>query len=461
MHRRHFVFGGASALALPFVNACNRGGGGDDGPKPVPIPASEVVIRMPADQYMHRGAPTEWWWHIGTLRAGDRVFGFEINAASFTQVAFTQLMLTDVKNARHLQRTTFYAPPLNFDPNNWAEFDVVKDWSAALGSPVNVFSAIAVTNPGSGYTSAPTVEISGGGGSLALAVAVLQGDKVSQIVLVSPGIGFTSLPTITLTGGGGGGATAVAFHSYATMSAPWADPTKTMAIKARLVDDPSLAVVDFDLTMSQSGPVFMVHGTGLATSGQGSGGHLQTNNYYYSLTKLQTTGTITIDGERFQVSGTTWMDHEYGWFGTSSNPVKWILQDMQLDNGVSISNYAILGTTLPALNERRPSNATVMRPDGTTYYEPTFITPIDHTWTSPATGKTYFPVVQVDMPSFNASFVVRSLVDGQEFTMPGGGGVYEGVASATGTFEGQSASGTGWNEQAMGGSAALGYTPVG
>ena len=460
MHRRRFMLGGASALALPLVGACSRGGG-DDSPKPVPIPASEVVIRMPADQYMHRGAPTEWWWHIGTLRAGDRVFGFEINAASFTQVAFTQIMLTDVKNARHLQRTTFYVPPLAFDPNSWAEFDVVKDWSAALGSPVNLLSGIAVTNPGSGYTSAPTVEISGGGGALALAVAVLAGDKVAQILLISPGVGFTSLPTVTLTGGGGSGATARAFNSYATMNAAWPDPTKNMAIKARLVDDPSLAVVDFDLTMSQQGPVFMVHGTGLAASGQGSGGHLQANNYYYSLTKLQTTGTITVDGERFQVSGTTWMDHEYGWFGTSSNPVKWILQDMQLDNGVSISNYAILGTSLPALNERRPSNATVMRPDGTTYYEPTFITPIDHTWTSPASGKTYFPVVQVDMPSFNASFVVRSLIDGQEFTMPGGGGVYEGVASATGTFEGQSASGAGWNEQAMGGSAALSYTPPG
>src|SRR5205823_1648939 len=163
-------------------------------------------------------------------------------------------------------------------------------------SPVNVLSGIAVTNPGSGYTSAPTVEIGGGGGALALAIARLEGDKVAQILLVSPGVGFTSLPTITLTGGGGSGATARPFHSY-------------------------------------------------------------------------------------------------GAFGTPSDPVKWILQDMQLDNGVSISNYAILGQTLPVLGEKRPSNATVMRADGTTYWEPSSITPIDHTWTSPATGKTYFPVV--------------------------------------------------------------------
>src|SRR6476659_9060741 len=54
MHRRRFMFGGASALALPLVGACSRGGGGDDSPKPVPIPTDKVVIRMPADQYMHR-----------------------------------------------------------------------------------------------------------------------------------------------------------------------------------------------------------------------------------------------------------------------------------------------------------------------------------------------------------------------------------------------------------------------
>jgi len=286
------------------------------------------------------------------------------------------------------------------------------------------------------------------------------GDQIAQILLVSPGLGFTSLPTVTITGGGGSGATARAFNSYVTMNAAWGDPTKNMAIKARLVDDPSFALVDFDLTMSQQGPVFMVHGTGVTPVPGTSGGHLQTNNYYYSLTKLQTTGTLTIDGERFQVAGTTWMDHEYGAFGTASDPIKWILQDMQLDNGVSISNYAILGSSLPALNEKRPSNATVMRADGTTYYEPTFITPVDHTWTSPVSGRTYFPVVQVDMPSFNASFVVKSLIDAQEFPL-GNSGVYEGVASASGTFEGQSTSGPGWNEQALKGSAALSYTPVG
>lgn len=446
MRRRQFVLGSASAFALPLVGPAGCGGSSSNGP--VPIPPSQAAVHLPADQYLHRGAPTEWWWHMGTLRSGDRVFGFEINAASFTTIAFTQLMVTDVKNARHLQRTTFYVPPFGVDINGWAEHDPTKDWFAALGSPANVFSAITVTNPGSGYTSDPTVEIIGGGGVLASAVAVREGDRVSQVLLVGPGIGYTSLPIIRITGGGGSGATAVAFHSYATMSAPWGDPTQNMAVKARLVDDPTLAVVDFDLNFSQKGPPFIVFGTGVTPVPGTSGGHLQTNNYYYSLTKLQATGTLTIDGERFAVTGSTWMDHEYGAFSTPDGPVKWILQDMQLDNGVSISNYSILGVTLPALNERRESNATVMLADGRTYYEPSFVTPVTRTWKSERTGRVYFMELFVEIPSFGASFLVKSLVDSQEFALPDSP-VYEGVSTVTGTFEGASVSGTAWNEQAL------------
>ena len=128
---------------------------------------------MPADQYLHRGAPTEWWWHVGTLKSGDRIFGFEINAAAFSDrgFAFSQVMLTDVANAKHYQRTTLYTPPVGVDFDNWAQHDVTKDWHVGLGSASNCLSTIQVTNPGKGYTSDPTIEITGGGGSQAIAYA--------------------------------------------------------------------------------------------------------------------------------------------------------------------------------------------------------------------------------------------------------------------------------------------------
>jgi hypothetical protein len=75
------------------------------------------------------------------------------------------------------------------------------------GRPV---ASIAVTNGGSGYRSVPTVTISGGSGSGATATAVLTNRIVTAITLVNGGSGYTSAPTVTITGGKGSGATATA-----------------------------------------------------------------------------------------------------------------------------------------------------------------------------------------------------------------------------------------------------------
>jgi len=69
---------------------------------------------------------------------------------------------------------------------------------------------ITLTNKGSSYTSPPTVTITGGGGSGATATAKILGGKVSSFHITNHGSGYTSLPTVTITGGGGSGATATA-----------------------------------------------------------------------------------------------------------------------------------------------------------------------------------------------------------------------------------------------------------
>jgi predicted secreted hydrolase len=447
MYRRSVLGAASAAFGAPLflLTGC---GGGSDGPTPTPIPASASVIRLPIDQYLHLGTPTEWWWHTGTLKAGNRVFGFEINAASFRKdnVGFTQVSLADVANNKYYQSTVPYFPPLSYNPDLWAEANTTKDWNVQLGNPANHLSAIVVTNGGSGYTSAPTVEISGGGGALALATAVVNAGKVAAIVLVSPGTGFTSIPTVTLTGGGGSGATARATDSFVTMHATAADPTRNMAIKALIQDEDTATNVSFDLTMSQQGPVFVVWGTGVMHIGPATDPELVRNNYYYSLTHLQTAGSITIGTERLPVSGVTWMDHQYGAFGSADHPVKWILQDMQLDNGARVSNYTL---DAPALDKRTAAQATIMLADGTTYLEPTFVTPFGRTWTSPKSGRTYFMQLKVEMPTFDSTIIVESLIDAQEF--PGtSAAVYEGIASAKGTFQGLPVTATAWNEQALG-----------
>lgn len=63
---------------------------------------------------------------------------------------------------------------------------------------------IKVTNGGSGYTSEPTVTVSGN----ATARARVSNGKVTGIDVLTQGSGYTALPTITISGGGGSNATA-------------------------------------------------------------------------------------------------------------------------------------------------------------------------------------------------------------------------------------------------------------
>lgn len=78
--------------------------------------------------------------------------------------------------------------------------------------PTDGVASIAVGNGGTGYTSAPTVTLTGGGGTGATAEAVINSatGAVSGIVVTNPGVGYATPPTVAFSGGGGSGATATA-----------------------------------------------------------------------------------------------------------------------------------------------------------------------------------------------------------------------------------------------------------
>jgi hypothetical protein len=79
--------------------------------------------------------------------------------------------------------------------------------------------SILLTSGGSGYTSAPTVNITPpNNGTQATAQAVISGGAVVYVLVTNPGAGYSAptLPGITFSGGGGSGAAAtVALQPYA------------------------------------------------------------------------------------------------------------------------------------------------------------------------------------------------------------------------------------------------------
>lgn len=70
----------------------------------------------------------------------------------------------------------------------------------------NGVQLVSVISGGSGFTTAPTVVLTGGAGTGATATAVLANDVISKIIVTNPGSGYTSAPSATITGGGGTGA---------------------------------------------------------------------------------------------------------------------------------------------------------------------------------------------------------------------------------------------------------------
>lgn len=90
------------------------------------------------------------------------------------------------------------------------------DWYVGLSDGTDAAIAsqgvesVTVTAGGSGYTSAPTVSFSGGGGTGAAATASISGGAVTAVTVTAKGTGYTSAPTVAFSGGSGTGASATA-----------------------------------------------------------------------------------------------------------------------------------------------------------------------------------------------------------------------------------------------------------
>ena len=97
---------------------------------------------------------------------------------------------------------------VNFDGTGQFKFALVDggtttmpETRTATGTAVvtsGFVTSINLTDGGAGYTSAPVVNITGGGGSGAAATATMSGGAVTGLTITSPGSGYGSAPTVTI-----------------------------------------------------------------------------------------------------------------------------------------------------------------------------------------------------------------------------------------------------------------------
>ena len=132
------------------------------------------------------------------------MFGFVAANPNDSKLAYIELAGTGNKN--------YTSPPsiVIAEPTAKDAFGVLLSTNVQAAAEF-VFSAstlktLELTNGGSGYTSSPTVTISGN----ATAFATIQDGRIDKVKLISKGSGYTTVPTVTISGGGGSGATASA-----------------------------------------------------------------------------------------------------------------------------------------------------------------------------------------------------------------------------------------------------------
>ena len=93
---------------------------------------------------------------------------------------------------------SFVIPRINWEPDfAYDQFDDAYSTEIV---------GLDVQNGGAGYTSLPTITVTGGGGSGANFTPVVLDGAIIGIDVWSQGSGYTSEPTVTVTGGGGSGA---------------------------------------------------------------------------------------------------------------------------------------------------------------------------------------------------------------------------------------------------------------
>jgi len=101
--------------------------------------------------------------------------------------------------------------PFSFEIMNTSDLKVYNDTTlqtqgtkatAIATVSAGAVTSIAVGTAGTNYTVAPTVVLSGGGGSGATATATISGGAVTSITVTASGTGYTTSPTVSFTGGG-------------------------------------------------------------------------------------------------------------------------------------------------------------------------------------------------------------------------------------------------------------------
>jgi predicted secreted hydrolase len=189
----------------------------------------------------------------------------------------------------------------------------------------------------------------------------------------------------------------------------------------------------------------IIHGkNGVSQKGHGPG----RASHYVSLTRLLTSGQIKLARDRFDITGLTWMDHEFFTEQLQPDQVGWDWVGLQLDDKTELMLFRIRrgdGSADPY------SSGTFVDADGVSIHlrDNDFIfQPGGETWKSHSTGALYPIRWSVSIPRFAMEIDLSTSLPNQELTSNGvrGPNYWEGAVTAKGRRGNAATTGTGYLE---------------
>ena len=198
-----------------------------------------------------------------------------------------------------------------------------------------------------------------------------------------------------------------------------------------------------DLVLDEGKPAAINGVNGISQKGARDGNA----SHYYSVTRMPTRGTIVVDGERVEVEGLTWMDHEFGTSFLEPEQRGWDWLAIQLSDGRELMLYQLRR----ADGSRDPrSSGTLVNKDGSTVH----LGNDDFTQTPgqarfKSTNGTVYPVEwSIGVPAHGISLRVTTPLDDQELSLMRSTGIayWEGMIDVAGTSGGARVTGSGYLE---------------
>ena len=197
--------------------------------------------------------------------------------------------------------------------------------------------------------------------------------------------------------------------------------------------------VAIDLHLQSAKPIVLQGQNGLSQKSAQPGNA----SYYYSMTRLATSGRIVIAGETFQVAGTSWLDREWSTSALGEDQVGWDWFSLQFDDGRELMYYQLRlqdGTPDPL------SSGVLVDADGATRRLQTGdlqIKVLEH-WQSDESGARYPAKWRLDMVKQGISLDITPVLADQELQTTVR--YWEGAVSVQGTQRDSPLGGVGYVE---------------